>query len=82
MRKIYYIFLVALLAACNRLEEPQLHQEMAPEGTSVKISFQVAVPGESADTKAIGMTPSIDPDGFYIAVFGGSGFFKRNAVCG
>lgn len=77
MRKIYYIFLVALLAACNRLEEPQLHQEMAPEGTSVKISFQVAVPGESANTKAIGMTPSIDPDGFYIAVFGGSGFFNQ-----
>ena len=77
MRKLYLILLLGLLAGCHRLEEPLPEPVMAPEGEQVTVSFQVAVPGATPDTKALGMDPTIDPDGFYIAVFGGSGYFNQ-----
>ena len=49
----------------------------APEGERVQINFSVAVPDGGTETKAMGITPTIDPDGFYVVVFGGSGFFNE-----
>ena len=65
------------LASCMRIEEPDLPVQKAPEGERVQITFDVAVPCDSPDTKAMGNTPTIDPDGFYVAVFGGSGYFNE-----
>ena len=59
------------------MEEPQLEPVLAPQGEKVELSFRVAVPAEAAGTKAMGINPSIDPEGFYIAVFGGSGYFNE-----
>jgi uncharacterized protein YjdB len=66
------------LAACIRLDEPEIMTpEPAPEGERVKLSFSVVVPDDGVSTKAMGNNPTIDTDGFYIAVFGGSGFFNE-----
>ena len=78
MKKIGCILFAALLAGCNLLEEPQVvTPPSAPEGERVQIHFKVAVPDGGAETKAMGLNPTIDPDGFYIAVFGGSGYFNE-----
>lgn len=65
-----------LLAGCIR-EEPEMPSDLAPEGTPVQLSFKVAVPCDNPDTKTMGTNPTIDPNGFYIAVFGGSGYFNE-----
>ena len=49
----------------------------ASQGERVQINFSVAVPDGGPETKAMGNTPTIDPDGFYVAVFGGSGYFNE-----
>ena len=49
----------------------------ASQGDRVQISFNVAVPDGGPETKTMGNTPTIDPDGFYVAVFGGSGYFNE-----
>ena len=49
----------------------------APQGERVQINFSVAVPDGGPETKAMGNTPTIDPNGFYVAVFGGSGYFNE-----
>ena len=79
MRKTGYILaLMLILAGCNRLEEPDPQTgPLAPEGTKVELKFRVSVPDGGAGTKSMGLEPSIDPNGFYIAVFGGSGFFNE-----
>lgn len=66
------------LAGCIPMEEFGIKPEQATEGERVTITFNVAIPEEDAATKAImGNTPSIDPDRFYVAVFGGSGYFNE-----
>lgn len=79
MRRLSYILIASLLAfvACERLNEPDREPEVAPVGERVTISFNVEVPGDGAATKAMGIAPTIDPNGFYIAVFGGSGYFNE-----
>lgn len=76
---ISYIAALLALAGCLRLEDPDTTNQKAPEGEGerVQISFNVAVPCDNPGTKAMGNTPTIDPDGFYIAVFGGSGYFNE-----
>ena len=78
MMRIKHILALTLLllAGCARLDEPDLQPAPAPDGTRVRLTFKVAVPGE-ARSKAIGMEPTIDEDGFYSAVFGGSGYFNE-----
>ena len=49
----------------------------ASQGERVQINFSVAVPDGGHETKAMGNTPTIDPNGFYVAVFGGSGYFNE-----
>ena len=49
----------------------------ASQGERVQINFSVAVPDGGPETKAMGNTPTIDPNGFYVAVFGGSGYFNE-----
>ena len=65
-----------VLTACSRIVEPDIPQP-APEGERVQLTFQVAVPTDEVSTKAMDLNPTIDPNGFYIAVFGGSGFFNE-----
>ena len=77
MKRIGYILFAALLASCTMVEEPEPKVIEAPEGERVQITFDVAVPGADAETKAMGITPTIDPQGFYVAVFGGSGYFNE-----
>ncbi|MBP5571470.1 MAG: hypothetical protein J6X39_02235 [Bacteroidales bacterium] len=79
MKRYSHILLALLLAfsACNVLDEPEMMLEKAPEGERVTVSFNVAVPNDGPATKAMGINPTIDPDGFYIAVFGGSGYFNE-----
>lgn len=77
MKRIGYILFAALLAGCNLLEEPGMMPSYAPQGERVQINFSVAVPDGGAETKAMGLNPTIDPDGFYVAVFGGSGYFNE-----
>lgn len=79
MKRYSHILLALLLAvsACNLLDEPEMVFEKAPEGERVTVSFNVAVPNDGPATKAMGINPTIDPDGFYIAVFGGSGYFNE-----
>ncbi len=77
MKRIGYILFAALLASCTLLEEPGMLPSYAPEGERVQIDFKVAVPDGGAETKAMGLNPTIDPDGFYVAVFGGSGYFNE-----
>ena len=79
MRKYSHILLAFALAfaACSPLNEPEMTLEKAPEGAKVKLAFKVAVPNDGQATKSMGNTPSIDPDGFYVAVFGGSGYFNE-----
>ena len=67
---------ILLLTGC-RHEEFEMPGEMAPAGERVELSFKVAVPSDGTDTKAMGINPTIDTDGFYIAVFGGSGYFNE-----
>lgn len=67
---------LALAGCSSRFDQPDL-PELAPEGERVEIRFQVAVPTDGPATKAMGNNPTIDPDGFYIAVFGGSGYFNE-----
>ena len=78
MKRFGYILiaLLAVLTACHGLE-PEITPVEVPAGEKVTISFDVAVPGEPAETRAMGINPTIDPDGFYIAVFGGSGYFNE-----
>lgn len=71
------ILLLAILAGCNRFDDVGITAGKAPAGEKVTISFDVAIPTDVEETKAMGMTPTIDPDGFYVAVFGGSGFFNE-----
>ena len=79
MKRFGYI-LIALLAvvltACHGLE-PEISPIEVPADGKVTISFDVAVPGTPAETRAMGINPTIDTDGFYIAVFGGSGYFNE-----
>ena len=65
------------LAGCIPMEEFGIKPEQATEGERVTITFNVAIPEDDAATKAMGNTPSIDPDRFYVAVFGGSGYFNE-----
>lgn len=67
---------ILLLTGC-RHEELEMPGQMAPEGERVELSFKVAVPSDGTATKAMGINPTIDTDGFYIAVFGGSGYFNE-----
>lgn len=79
MKRFQYILIAALfaLAGCIPMEEFGIKPEQATEGERVTITFNVAIPEEDAATKAMGNTPSIDPDRFYVAVFGGSGYFNE-----
>lgn len=80
MRRIRNILFAALIAfvGCVNLEEPSpIPFDKVPEGERVKISFKVAVPDDRPHTKAMDNTPTIDTAGFYIAVFGGSGYFNE-----
>lgn len=52
-------------------------QSHSSQGDRVQITFNVAVPDGGSETKAMGNTPTIDPNGFYVAVFGGSGYFNE-----
>lgn len=67
---------ILLLTGC-RHEELEMPDKMVPEGERVELSFKVAVPSDGTATKAMGINPTIDTDGFYIAVFGGSGYFNE-----
>ena len=77
MKRFRYTLVVTLLAlaGCHGIESPVPGPEV-PDGDKVAISFNVAVPGDPA-TRAMGMDPDIDTAGFYIAVFGGSGYFNE-----
>lgn len=67
-----------VLAACSKVVEPEMPTPApVPEGERAVVTFQVAIPNDGPSTKAMGNLPTIDPDGFYIAVFGGSGFFNE-----
>lgn len=79
MKKFCYILFASLLslAGCNRLGEPEQLETVVPAGEKVEVSFKVAVPVDEMATKAMGNTPTIDADGFYVAVFGGSGYFNE-----
>lgn len=77
MRRFSYILFFVLLAVVGCMQDVEPISGVDPERPRVRISFQVAVPGEPAETRAMGIAPTIDPDGFYIAVFGGSGFFNE-----
>lgn len=79
MKRYCHIFLALTLAvaSCDLLEEPGMMPSYAPEGQRVQIDFSVAVPDGGPQTKAMGNIPTIDPDGFYVAVFGGSGYFNE-----
>ncbi|MBR4771161.1 MAG: hypothetical protein IK009_00315 [Bacteroidales bacterium] len=79
MRRFIYILFasLAMIAGCNLIDEPGMVLGNTPEGEKVTVSFQVAIPTDSEETKAMGNTPAIDPDGFYVAVFGGSGYFNE-----
>lgn len=78
MRRLSYIWMIVLLAlsGCHGIE-PLPAPGTEPGGDRVTLSFKVAVPGEADGTRAMGNNPTIDPDGFYIAVFGGSGYFNE-----
>lgn len=78
MKRYGYRLLIALavLTGCHGID-PLPDPGTDQKGEKVEISFQVAVPNDGADTRAMGNTPTIDPDGFYIAVFGGSGYFNE-----
>ena len=78
MKRFGYIFFAALLAGCTLLEEPGVTPSpLVSDGRRVQISFNVAVPDGGIETKAMGLTPTIDTSGFYVAVFGGSGYFNE-----
>ena len=66
-------------AACSLVPELDMPDkaEPAPAGEKVELSFKVAVPDDGPATKAMGINPTIDANGFYIAVFGGSGYFNE-----
>lgn len=67
-----------MLVACSKVVEPDMPTPApVPEGERAVVTFQVAIPNDGPSTKAMGNLPTIDPDGFYIAVFGGSGFFNE-----
>lgn len=72
------IAVMVTLSGCHGLEPlPGPMPEPGQSGDRVTLSFKVAVPGEADGTRAMGNNPTIDPDGFYIAVFGGSGYFNE-----
>lgn len=79
MRRLSYILIAALavVAGCNLLDDTGMMPVKAPQGERVKVSFKVAVPTDGGATKALDSIPVIDPDGFYVAVFGGSGYFNE-----
>lgn len=65
----------ALFTSCLDYERDVLQPAPVAAGDKVSISFKVAVPGRSAETKAMGIVPEID--NMYVAVFGGNGFFNE-----
>lgn len=80
MKRFGYILIAVMvtLSGCHGLEPlPGPTPEPGQSGDRVTLSFKVAVPGEADGTRAMGNNPTIDPDGFYIAVFGGSGYFNE-----
>lgn len=80
MKRFGYILIAVMvtLSGCHGLEPlPSPVPEPGQSGDRVTLSFKVAVPGETDGTRAMGNNPTIDPDGFYIAVFGGSGYFNE-----
>ena len=78
MKKIGIIFFVALavLTGCHGIDPIPVPGTEQDEG-KVEISFKVAVPSDGTDTRAMGNAPTIDTTGFYVAVFGGSGYFNE-----
>lgn len=65
------------IAGCVPMDEFGIKPEQATEGERVTITFNVAIPEDDVATKSMGDTPYIDPDRFYVAVFGGSGYFNE-----
>ncbi len=78
MKRFGCILFVALavLTGCHGIE-PFPTPDPVQDNERVNISFKVAVPGDESATRAMGNTPTIDTTGFYIAVFGGSGYFNE-----
>lgn len=78
MKKIGTILIVALavLTGCHGIDPIPVPGTEQEDG-KVEISFKVAVPDDGSGTRAMGINPTIDTTGFYIAVFGGSGYFNE-----
>ena len=78
MKRYGYILIAALLTlvGCHGID-PFPEPITETDGERVTLSFKVAVPGDGTATRAMGNTPTIDTTGFYIAVFGGSGYFNE-----
>ena len=72
---IIMLSVTALFTSCLDYERDVLQPAPVAAGDKVSISFKVAVPGRSAETKAMGIVPEID--NMYVAVFGGNGFFNE-----
>lgn len=78
MKRYGYILIAALLTlvGCHGIDPfPEPVTEL--DGERVTLSFKVAIPGDGTATRAMGNDPTIDTSGFYIAVFGGSGYFNE-----
>ena len=70
------IVALAVLTGCHGIDPIPVPGTEQEDG-KVEISFKVAVPDDGSGTRAMGINPTIDTTGFYIAVFGGSGYFNE-----
>ena len=78
MKRFGFLLIVALavLTGCHGIDPIPVPGTEQEDG-KVEISFKVAVPDDGEGTRAMGINPTIDTTGFYIAVFGGSGYFNE-----
>ncbi len=78
MKRFGYILFVALalLTGCHGID-PFPTPDLEKDTERVTLSFKVAIPSDAGATRVMGNDPTIDTTGFYIAVFGGSGYFNE-----
>lgn len=78
MRKFFphiFILLLALLACTREADYVPVGEDGAPDGR-VTVTFSVLTE-HNPDTKALGEETNLNTDRMYLAVFGGSGYFKE-----
>ena len=70
-----FLLLLALLACTREKDFVPVEEDGAPEGR-VTVTFSVLA-DHNPDTKALGEANNLDTDRMYLAIFGGSGYFKE-----